>query len=202
MELRQVKTINGTVVEEPQIERFLFNDTRMAAVWLVVQVWLGWQWLDAGWHKFTGEGWMDGGASLKGYWERAVAIPESGRPAISFDWYRDFLNFLLGIEAYTWFGKLIVYGEILVGIGLIVGAFVGIAAFFGATMNWAFIMAGSASSNGVLLVLAIFLILAWKTAGWYGLDRFLLPYIGTPWTRLKETRKPTSDSNDRAPSTA
>jgi thiosulfate dehydrogenase (quinone) large subunit len=25
--------------------------------------------------------------------------------------------------------------------------------------------------------------LAWKVAGWYGLDRYLLPLLGTPWKR-------------------
>ena len=48
-------------------------------------------------------------------------------------------------------------------------------------MNWNFIMAGSASTNGVLAVVAIFLVLAWKVAGYYGLDRILLPRLGTPW---------------------
>jgi thiosulfate dehydrogenase [quinone] large subunit len=27
----------------------------------------------------------------------------------------------------------------------------------------------------------IFIILAWKTAGWWGLDRWVLPALGTPW---------------------
>jgi thiosulfate dehydrogenase [quinone] large subunit len=44
-------------------------------------------------------------------------------------------------------------------------------------------MAGSASINPVLFTLSILLILAWKTAGWIGLDRFLLPALGTPWRR-------------------
>jgi thiosulfate dehydrogenase [quinone] large subunit len=48
-------------------------------------------------------------------------------------------------------------------------------------LNWNFIMAGAASTNGLLFSLAILLILAWKVAGWYGLDRYLLPLVGTPW---------------------
>ncbi|MCX6050344.1 MAG: hypothetical protein NT075_35050 [Chloroflexi bacterium] len=48
-------------------------------------------------------------------------------------------------------------------------------------------MAGSASSNAVLFTLAILLTLAWKVAGWYGLDRFLLVRIGTPWTLVSST---------------
>jgi len=31
-------------------------------------------------------------------------------------------------------------------------------------------------------VIAIVLMLAWKVAGWYGADRYLLKYVGTPWT--------------------
>lgn len=167
-------------IQDPPLARFLFSNTRMAWVWLVVRVYLGYEWLQAGWHKLTPE-WLNGGAALRGFWERAVAIPEGGRPAIAFDWYRDFIQFMLNTESYTWFAKLIVYGEILIGIGLILGAFVGIAAFFGALLNWNFIMAGTASTNALLFVLAILLMLAWKVAGHIGLDRFLLAWLGTPW---------------------
>ena len=57
----------------------------------------------------------------------------------------------------------------------------GISAFFGAMLNWNFIMAGAASTNAVLFTLAILLILAWKVAGYIGLDYWLLPWLGTPW---------------------
>jgi thiosulfate dehydrogenase [quinone] large subunit len=50
-------------------------------------------------------------------------------------------------------------------------------------MNFSFMMAGSASSNPMLFGLTIFIILAWKNAGWWGLDRFVLPAIGTPWSK-------------------
>ena len=59
---------------------------------------------------------------------------------------------------------------LLVGTALIIGAFVGVCAFFGAFMNWSFIMAGSASTNGLLLVVAILLMLAWKIEGYLGAD--------------------------------
>jgi thiosulfate dehydrogenase [quinone] large subunit len=167
-------------VQDPPLARFLFSDTRMAWLWLVVRLYLGYQWVEAGWHKMAPE-WLSGGEALKGYWERAVQIPESGRPAIAFDWYRNFIQFMLDTGSYSWFAKLIAFGEMLVGIGLILGAFVGIAAFCGALLNWNFIMAGAASTNAVLFTLAILLILAWKTAGYIGLDYYLLPRLGTPW---------------------
>jgi thiosulfate dehydrogenase [quinone] large subunit len=44
-----------------------------------------------------------------------------------------------------------------------------------------FLLAGSASVNPVMFTLAVGLILAWKVAGYYGLDRYLLPMLGTPW---------------------
>ena len=66
---------------------------------------------------------------------------------------------------------------------MILGAFTGIAAFIGGFMNWNFMMAGTASINPVLFTLSIFLMLAWKIAGWWGLDRFLIPALGTPWRR-------------------
>jgi uncharacterized membrane protein YphA (DoxX/SURF4 family) len=94
-----------------------------------------------------------------------------------------FLQFLLDAEAYTWFAKLIVAGELLVGIGLLLGALTGIAAVFGAFMNWNFMLAGTASTNPILGLIAIGLVIAWKIAGWWGLDRILLPALGAPWQR-------------------
>ncbi len=88
---------------------------------------------------------------------------------------------MVDTQTYTRFSKLVVAGEVMVGVCLIIGAVTGIAAFFGGLMNWNFMMAGSASTNPLLFALAVFLILAWKTAGYYGVDRMLLPLLGTPW---------------------
>lgn len=183
MSSRSVVNERGEVIiPEPPISRYLFASTRiMPWVWLVVRVFVGWQWLQSGLGKIQSPAWMNGGVALKGFWEAAVKVPETGKPPISFDWYRSFIQFMLDNGWYTWFAKLIAYGEVFIGIALVLGALVGIAAFFGAFMNWNFIMAGSASTNGLLLVLAIGLILAWKIAGWYGLDRWLLRWLGTPW---------------------
>ena len=175
-------------VEGPGFTRFLFSNTRAGLLWLPIRIFVGFAWLEAGLHKLfpaegaIGAGWLDGGSSLLGYWERAVAIPEPpGRAAISFEWYRDFLNFLIANDAQAWFAYIIVFGEIAVGLGLILGALTGFAAFFGAFMNMSFLLAGSASTNPVMFTLAIGLMLAWRVAGYYGLDRWLLPKLGVPW---------------------
>jgi thiosulfate dehydrogenase [quinone] large subunit len=168
-------------VEGPAFTRYLFSNTRAGLFWLPIRIFLGFAWLEAGVHKATGTGWLDGGKALEGFWTAAVAIPEKGRPPISFEWYRDFINLLLNNHAASWFSYLIVFGEIAIGLGLLVGALVGIAAFFGALMNMSFLLAGSASTNPVLFTFAIGLILAWRVAGYYGLDRYLLPMLGVPW---------------------
>jgi thiosulfate dehydrogenase [quinone] large subunit len=179
-------------VEDPPFVKLVFNNTMFAIVWLVVRVWVGWQWITAGEHKITDPGWVVTGEALQGFWTRAITTDP--RPVIYFDWYRQFIQFLLDTQSYTWFAKVVAYGEVLIGIALILGAFTGIAAFFGAFMNWNFMMAGTASSNPLLFTAAILLILAWKVAGYYGLDRWLLPMLGTPWQRgtlLTPNEKPT-----------
>src|SRR5919108_3441313 len=137
--------------------------------------------------KVTDPAWMNGtGEGIIGFWTRAVAIPEPpARPLITFDWYRSFLQFLIDTNSAGWFAYVIVFGELAVGIGLILGAFVGLAAAGGLLMNMAFMLAGTTSTNPVLAILAVFLILAWKNAGYIGLDRYLLPILGTPWKQTK-----------------
>ncbi|MDF1499739.1 MAG: DoxX family membrane protein [Anaerolineales bacterium] len=172
----------GSIIQNPPFVQKLLNDKRSTWLWLLPRLWLGYKWIDAALHKVGNPAWVSGGEALKGYWLGAIAIPEAGRPAIAFDWDRSFLQILLDAQTYTWFAKLVAYGELLVGIALILGTFTGIAAFFGALMNWNFMLAGSASTNPVLFIVAVGLILAWKVSGYIGADYFLLPWIGTPWT--------------------
>lgn len=167
--------------EDPRFWRLLMGNAYYAILWLPVRFFVGQQWLSSGEGKVRDSAWMDGGEALRGYWERVVEVPETGRPAITYAWYRDFLQYMLDNEWYSWFAKLIAIGEVLVGIALIVGALVGIAAFFGTFLNFNFMLAGTASTNPVLFGLSVFLVLAWKVAGYWGLDRYLLPILGAPW---------------------
>jgi len=184
---------NGQIlIQDPPIARFLFQGTVAAWLWLVVRLYVGYQFLDAGIHKFQDPAWMNGsGTAILGFWNRAVAVPAApAKPLITFDWYRDFLQFLINANAAPWFSYVIVFGEITVGIGLILGTFVGLAAAGGMLMNLAFLLAGTTSTNPVLFALGVLLILAWKNAGYIGLDRFLLPALGTPWWRPNHRTEP------------
>ena len=192
-----VKTFRGEVVKDPPFAKFLTSDWRASLIWLPLRIYVGLQWLQAGQHKIGDPAWVVTGAALKGYWANAVAIPAApAKPVIAEDWYRSFLQMLLSTQSYTWFAKLVAYGELLVGIALIIGAFTGIAALFGGLMNWNYIMAGSASTNGLLFAFAVGLILAWKVSGYIGADFFLLRWIGTPWGRT--TQEPVKQKAEAA----
>ena len=182
-----ILTRKGQTLETPSFINMLFSDTRFSVLWLVVRVWLGYQWIEAGLHKISSPDWMVTGNALKGFWMGAVKIPtDGGRPAIAYDWYRSFLQVMLNAEVYTWFAKIVVISELLFGIALIAGIFIGATAFFSGFMNWNFIMAGSASVNGVFFALAVLLVLAWKIAGYIGADYFLLPRLADLWTPQKK----------------
>ncbi len=178
-------TIQGRTFQDPPFLAKIFSSPRAAWFWLILRVWVGYQWVEASLHKISNPAWVQTGDALKGFWTGAVAIPAEGRPPISFDWYRSFIQFMLDSGAYTWFAKVVAFGELLVGIALIVGAFAGVAAFFGAFMNWNFMMAGSASTNPWLFVLALGILAAWKIAGYIGFDYFLFPMISRLFDRGK-----------------
>ena len=177
---------NTTIFKDPSFVKSLFGNPSWAWLWFIARLYVGYTWLTSGWGKLGNSAWMETGAALKGFWERAILIPEApARPLIAFDWYRAFIQALLDGGHYVWFAKLITFGELLVGAALILGIFAGIAAFLGGFMNWNFMMAGTASINPVLFTVSVLLLLAWKTAGWWGLDRWLLPFLGTPWQPSK-----------------
>src|SRR4029078_7482134 len=107
-----------------------------------IRLFVGCAGLDAGWHKFTDPAWTQGGSALRAYWERAAAIPEQGRPQITYEWDRDFINTLLARHHETWFAWVVTLGELAIGIGLILGILTGVAAFFGAVMDISSSLAG------------------------------------------------------------
>ena len=183
-------THKDTIVADPPLAKLLFSDRRLAPLWFLVRMYVGFSWLDAGLHKIIDTGaktnYIIDGAGMYAFWQRIAAIPAApAKPLITYDWYGNFIQFMITNHWEGFFGKLIAFGETAVGLGLIFGAFVGIAAVGGAFMNLNFMLAGSASTNPVLLLLGFLLVLAWKTAGYIGLDRYLLPILGTPWRGIK-----------------
>jgi len=207
-------------IEEPPVSRWLFGSSKAGWIWLIARVWLGWEWLQAGWSKVFGGNitwrfwnWGDAAYSLTGDgnigWVRSgtVTMPDGSQraqdigdavagfargalergtagehPDIAYSWYVSFLEWVRD-SAHTFLGPVVAIGEVVIGVALILGMFVGIMAFLGAILNFTFVFAGSAGVNPAMIAVAGVLILAWRNAGWYGLDRYLLPKVGTPWHR-------------------
>jgi thiosulfate dehydrogenase (quinone) large subunit len=174
---RKVQTI-----EDSPIARSLFGDVRWAWIWLLLRLYLGYEWLSAGWGKLQSDVWVgsQAGVALTGFINGALTKASGDHPDVQ-AWYAAFLQNVVLPNAAFW-GRLVAAGETLVGITLILGLFTGIAAFFGSFMNVNYLLAGAVSTNPILFVIATWLVLAWKTAGWLGLDRWVLPALGTPWS--------------------
>ncbi len=168
-------------LEDPPFAQSLFGDVRWAWIWLILRLYLGWEWLSAGWGKIGAAAWTgdNAGAAITGFVNGALQKSGGEHPDVQ-GWYAWFLTNLVLPYAGFW-SYLVAWGEALVGIALIIGLFTGIAAFFGSLMNMNYLLAGTVSTNPILFAIALFLILAWKTAGWWGLDRWALPALGTPW---------------------
>lgn len=159
----------------PRPVQALFGDERLAPFWLLLRVYVGWQWLAAGLEKVQQPAWTRTGAALKGYWTAVTRVhPGQQGASIHYGWYYDFIHGMLQRGWYSWFAKLVAFGEVAVGLALIVGALVGAAAFFAAFMNLNFMLAGTASSNPILLLLALGLLLSWRVSGAIGADRYLV----------------------------
>ncbi len=171
----------STQIPEPALSRFLFADTKIAWLWLPLRIYVGLQWAEAGYAKIMSPAWVgpNAGVAIEGFLKGALAKTAGPHPDVS-SWYAVFLKeFVLPNAAL--FSHLVAYGELLVGVALILGLFTGIAAFFGGFMNMNYLFAGTVSTNPLLFIIQLFLILGWRVAGWIGMDRFVLPRLGTPW---------------------
>jgi thiosulfate dehydrogenase [quinone] large subunit len=175
-------TMNTPYIEDPPLARALFSDTRFAWIWLIVRLYVGWQWLTEGIDKATTSAWTgaEAGSFLTTWVTRSLGKTQGAHPDVQ-GWYGAFLSAVVLPHAAFW-SYAVTGGEIAVGLGLILGLFTGIAAFFGTVMNASYLLAGTVSVNPILFALGSLLVLAWKTAGWWGLDRWVLTRLGTPWS--------------------
>jgi len=169
-----------TIYPEPRITQFLFASKSMAVVWTIVRIYLGWLWLSAGWGKVLNPNWVgaNAGTAVGGYLRGALGRAQGETPSVT-GWYAWLIEYVFLPNAVL-MSYLVAFGEVLVGIALIVGFMVGLSAFLGGVMNTSFLLAGTLSTNPIMFILATWLVLAWRIAGYYGLDYWVLPKIGAP----------------------
>lgn len=170
----------NTIPTSPCLAK-LFTSKSLSWIWLIVRVYVGYEWITAGWAKIASGVWVgaNAGGPLQGFLTGALAKTAGAHPDVA-GWYAYFVSHVVMPHAF-FFSHMVAIGEVLVGAALILGIFTGIAAFFGGFMSFNFMLAGTVSINPVLFLLEVFLMLAWRTAGYIGLDKWALPLLGTPW---------------------
>jgi DoxX. len=164
---------------EPTISRFFQGSSSSSYMWFVVRMYVGAEWLLAGWEKITSPVWGTSGVALHGFVQGALAKTSGPNPAVQ-GWYASFLQNVVSPGAGFW-SFLVTWGEFAVGLGILVGCLTGIAAGFGVLMNLNYILAGTVSINPILGVLGLFLVVSWRVCGLLGVDNWLLPALGLPW---------------------
>ena len=164
-------------IQISSFSQFFFANPKSAPLWLIVRLYVGWQWFVAGWEKVVDPVWFGSGAgaALQGFVQGALAKTGGAHPSVQ-DWYAAFLQSAVLPHLTVW-SNAVAVGELLVGIALILGLFTGIAAFFGLFMNLNFMLAGTVSTNPILFVLALGLVLSWRIAGYIGADHYALPIL-------------------------
>ena len=166
------------VIEESAFSHFFTADTRSAVLWFFVRIYLGWEWLQAGWEKVQDPTWVgaNSGQALTGFIQGALAKTTGAHPDVQ-GWYAAFLQSFVLPHVVAW-SYLVAWGEVAVGVALIIGFLVGISTFFGMFMNLNYMLAGSVSVNPIWFTIGIGLVLAWRVAGYWGADRYALPLLG------------------------
>ncbi|CAH1222881.1 hypothetical protein PAECIP111891_05403 [Paenibacillus allorhizoplanae] len=160
------------------------RENNYAAILLtIIRLYVGWEWMIAGWHKITGDKAFDAAGYLKG----AIAKPvlESGTTDLVYANYVAFLK-TVALPHVGWFNVLVPWGELLVGVGLLLGALTTTAMFFGLLMNFMYMFAGTVSSNPWLVLLGFIILAAGANAGKFGVDHLILPYLHRWFDKLLE----------------
>ncbi|MCF7843367.1 DoxX family membrane protein [Candidatus Gracilibacteria bacterium] len=164
-------------IQQSRLADFAFGDTSMSYLWTIIRLYVGYVWLMAGWSKIWSPVWVgpQAGTALNGFLNGALSKTSGLHPEVT-SWYAYFIEHF-ALNHTVLLSYLVAYGEVAVGVALIVGLLVGVSSFFGIFMNFNFLLAGTASINPQLVILQFLLILAWRTAGYIGADRFVLPRL-------------------------
>lgn len=170
--------------------KFLRENKIASYILTVIRLYLGYEFLMAGFEKISG-----GKFDATGYLTGAVMKPVIGPDqAIVYPTYVAFLKHLALPNAHL-FNVLVPYGEFLVGLGLILGCLTTAAAFFGLVMNFAYVFAGTVSTNPLDILLGVIILVAGFNAGRIGLDHWVIPYIRKLGAKRNNTMSSVKHSN-------
>ncbi len=143
----------------------------------ILRIWLGWQWFNAAAEKMGSPVWTGNkaGTAIAGFLKHAVSLSQGAHPGVQ-GWYASFIN-ATALPNAAFFSYLVSWGEMFVGLALIIGAFTTFAALMGAVMNTAYLLAGTSSTNPNMLIIEVLVLVAGFNAAVYGVDYWIIPWF-------------------------
>lgn len=152
------------------ISKFLQGNPYMGYLLTIIRVYLGWSWLTAGIGKIS-EGKFDASGFLQG----ALSKISGDHPAVP-GWWGYFIE-NIALPNVELFNVLVPWGELLVGMALLLGVFTSFAALMGVMMNFSYLFSGTTSTNPQMLLLELIILIAGANAAKIGLDYWVMPFI-------------------------
>jgi thiosulfate dehydrogenase (quinone) large subunit len=141
------------------------RQSKVASVaWLAVRVWVGCMWVQAGWSKVFG---AENSAFLHNGGAGVAGFAGHGTPAYS--WWGDVMHNFVVPNA-SWIAVIVAFGELAIGLGLVVGFLTRTAAIASLLLLFTYIMSGTASVCAFYALCAIIVLATWRTSTWIGLD--------------------------------
>ncbi|HEX3031188.1 MAG TPA: DoxX family protein [Bacillota bacterium] len=160
-------------------------------VTFLIRLYLGWEFLSAGLGKWSSG---FGSAAVSGYLKGALAKTSSSllaskgpqaaaHPDVTETWGWMITHIFLPNAGF--FAFLVKTGEVLLGVALIVGLFTHLAAALGITMNFVYLLSGTASITGPMILGLGLIIVCGYRSYLIGLDRFLIPKLVAAFPSLE-----------------
>src|SRR6478672_2330256 len=161
--------------------------------WLVLRLYVGYEFVTAGWEKVNSGQWLgtNTGGAISGFLKGALAKNVGAHPEVQ-NWYAN-LDKNVFLPNATLFANLVAIGELAVGLAILFGVFTKFSAFWGIILNLAFVSAGISSSNPTMIVFEVAMLFGGAGVAIYGIDFYLMPFLA----KVLHTQAATATAGER-----
>jgi thiosulfate dehydrogenase [quinone] large subunit len=193
--MNKLVTIFGEPSERtyPGVLTWLRQSKYATIAWLAVRVWVGCMWVQAGWSKVFGAEnpyfLHHGGAGVAGF---------AGHGIPAYSWWGSLMHTFVVPNA-SWIAVIVAFGELAVGLGLVVGFLTRTAAVCSLLLLFTYVMSGTASVCAFYALCALIVLATWRTSTWISVDgviagfrqrrRHAVAVAVTPVVAVEETRE-------------
>jgi thiosulfate dehydrogenase [quinone] large subunit len=164
--MNNLTTVFGDPAERTTLRAFTWlRDSKYASIaWLAVRVWIGIMWFQAGWSKVFG---AENPSFLHNNGAGVAGFAGHGVPAYS--WWGSIMHSFVVPNA-SWIAVIVAFGELAIGLGLVVGFLTRTAAIASLVLLLTYIMSGTAGVTGFYAFCALIVLATWRTSTWIGID--------------------------------